>query len=136
MADDTAPPKLAATRGKWNTVALVGLLLLAGVPATLLAFAVSAYWSPRPVRLGTLALIGPRCDRVSLIMIRNTPERGPRERLTYEATDPTGKLPGVPVLRTAHPVPRALEVSDYKGRLPVVTGRHLWRVGPLSVVWH
>ena len=42
MADESiAPPKLAVTRRKWNTFALVGLLLLAGVPLAFVSLAAS-----------------------------------------------------------------------------------------------
>ena len=113
MVDEpVASPKLAVTRRKWNTFALVGLLLLAGLPVAFLVFAASAYWSPEPVRLGVVTLIGPRSKRVVLFL--NEPP--------WQESGAAGEGSSyITVART---------------RLPIVRGKHLWRVGPLHVVWH
>ena len=139
-----APPKLAASRRKWNAFALGVLLLLAGVPVALLAFAASAYWSPRPVRLGALTLIGRRCTSTEVFILR--PARpglsGELEIELHElGAEGNPRLPTHAAVDFGDAGLQLVAAPNYAGRPAIfrpspVMGRHFWRVGPFSVVWH
>ena len=124
---------LAATRRTWNIFALVVLLLAAGAPV---AFLAAASWSPRPVRVGTVTLLGPHCKNTGLIIIRSPPA-GLGGRVVHDVYSAGSTHELVYSIRPwagGDPIIHLPMLSPSGAPLPTVTGKHLWRLGPFALV--
>jgi len=132
--EPVAPPKLVAARRRWNTFALTVLLLAASAPVALLA---GAYWSPRPVRAGPATLLGPKCQNEKVIIMR-LPQPGATGFMVFDYYTAGGaRAPYMSVTAHGPPSQGFVYQAGPDGRpLPAVTGKHLWRLGPFTLVWH
>lgn len=133
LHEAVTPTRLAVTRRRWNTFAVVVLLLAAGAPV---AFLPAAFWSPSPVRVGTVTLLGPHCKNTGVIILRSLPPGlgGTVVHDVYSAGSTHELVFSIRPQAGGDPIIHLPTLSPSGVPLPTVTGKHLWRLGPFTLV--